>query len=92
MHAPLPELLSMRKAARLLGVSAGRTLKPLIDCGAIRTVRVGNRDRIPRSEIERIAREGATEKPMPRMKVVRRAAPQKVTAREMNERLKAAGY
>jgi hypothetical protein len=51
-------LLSARAAARLLGVSRGKTIAVLIDTGKVRTVVVNGRKRIPLSEIERLSREG----------------------------------
>lgn len=61
-----PLLLSQRAAARLLGVSVGRTLAPLVRAGLVRTVTVGNRTRIPLAEVERVAREGTGPRAAPR--------------------------
>lgn len=60
----LPLLLSKRKAAALLGISRGDTLGEMIRAGLIRTVVLNGRVRIPREEVERIAREG-TSAPLP---------------------------
>ena len=70
MIAPL--LLSKRKAARLLGVGRGNTLEQLIREGHIRTVIVAGRVRIPREEVERVAREGTEKAPAPRTAVLRK--------------------
>jgi len=56
-----PRLHSVREAARLLGVSASKTLAPAIRAGHVRAVRMpGTRrsTRIPADEVERIGREG----------------------------------
>jgi excisionase family DNA binding protein len=55
---PDVRLLSAREAARRLGVSRGATIAELIAAGKLRTVRVNGRERIPASEVERLAREG----------------------------------
>ena len=47
-------LLSMREAARRLGIAPGTTLPALIGSGQIRTVILAGRVKIPVSEIERI--------------------------------------
>jgi excisionase family DNA binding protein len=67
-------LLSLRATARLLGLSRTSTLGELIARKAIRTVKVGERVRVPRSEIERIEREGLTIPPR-RARGRRRATP-----------------
>lgn len=50
-------LLSLREAARRLGVSRNSTLQDLIRDRRIRTTRVNGRVRIPATEIERLIRE-----------------------------------
>lgn len=73
---PPQRLLSKRHAATLLGVSRGRTLDRLIAEGAIRTVTIGTRTRIPVAELDRLLVEGAPSAPLPavpvRKTVVRR--------------------
>jgi|SRR5712664_292710 len=54
-------LLSLRGAARRLGVSRGRTLPDLIAERKVKTVTVAGRVKVPMSEIERIEREGASQ-------------------------------
>lgn len=61
---PPQRLLSKREAAALLGVSRGRTLDRLIAEGAIRTVTVGTRGRIPVAELDRLLVEGAPSAPV----------------------------
>jgi DNA-binding transcriptional ArsR family regulator len=56
-----PITVTKREAARLLRVDRKTTLAKLIDAGAIRTVPWPGGDRIPRSEVERLAREGIRE-------------------------------
>jgi excisionase family DNA binding protein len=51
-------LLRVQEAARLLGVSRAFVYK-LLAQGQIRTVKLGRVRRIPRTEVERLAREGA---------------------------------
>ncbi len=64
---PSSALLSLRAAAKRLGVSRTRTLVPAIDAGLVRTVGVGKRRRIPLDEFARIVREGFGEQaPRPR--------------------------
>lgn len=53
-------LLTLRAAARRLGVDRGTTLANMIADREIRTVRLKGKLRIPASEIERICREGTT--------------------------------
>ncbi len=50
--------LSLRETARLLGVDRGATLHRLIEIGAIRVLPWMGAVRVPRSEIDRILREG----------------------------------
>lgn len=50
--------LSLREAAAVLGIDRNTTLKTLIDEGRIRTVTVGDKPKVPMSEVERIEREG----------------------------------
>lgn len=54
----VPELLSVKQAARVLGRSRTRVLAPAIARGEIRTVAVGKRRLVPRSEVVRVAEEG----------------------------------
>lgn len=61
-----PLLLSLARAASLLGVSRNRTLHDLIDSGALRVVVVAGRVRVPLEEVERVAREGTEPAPKPR--------------------------
>lgn len=61
-----PLLLSLARAAALLGVSRNRTIHDLIDSGALRVVVVAGRIRVPREEVERLAREGSEPAPKPR--------------------------
>lgn len=51
-------LLSFRKAAKLLGIDRGATLNALVRSGQLRTVSAGKRQRIPMSEINRLAAVG----------------------------------
>jgi hypothetical protein len=51
-------LLSMREAARRLGIDRSSTLPELIRTGRIAVVLKGTRPAIPVSEVERIAQEG----------------------------------
>jgi excisionase family DNA binding protein len=54
------KLLSLRKAAKLLGVCRNTTLALMIQDRRIKTVMVAGQRRIPLAEVERIEREGAT--------------------------------
>ena len=56
---PPSEAVSIRQAASLLGIDRCRTLPALIAAGTIRTVEIAGHVRVPRSEIERVLREGA---------------------------------
>lgn len=56
------ELLSKPEAAKLLGIDRNR-LSALAAAGVVRAVPVGKRDKIPREEIERLAREGIPREP-----------------------------
>jgi hypothetical protein len=58
-------LLSQREAARLLGVSRNSTLRALIKNGQLKTVQKSDAAMVPRSEIERLAREGFDAKELP---------------------------
>lgn len=49
-----------REAAKLLGIDRGRTLGALIALGKLRVVPWGNGERIPLTDVERLAREGWT--------------------------------
>jgi excisionase family DNA binding protein len=80
---PPQRLLSKREAARLLGVSRGRTLDLLIKSGTIRTVVIGTRAKVPMSEIERLMTEGAPAEPMP-VVAIRRAAQRRIDHRPPN--------
>ena len=51
------EALSRREAAALLGVSEGMMIK-LVRVGRVGAIRIGKCVRIPRTEINRILREG----------------------------------
>ncbi len=51
-------LLSLRAAAKLLGVARDSTLKELIVSGWLKTVDVNGRKKIPAAEVERLAHEG----------------------------------
>ena len=56
-HAiPNAQLLSLRQAARRLGVDRNTTLAKLIRTGQLRGVEAGGRLRIPASEIERFTK------------------------------------
>jgi excisionase family DNA binding protein len=70
-------LLSLNEAARLLGISRNTTLHDLIESGKIRAVVVAGRLRVPREEVERVAREGTEPCPYPR-KARRGPAPRPV--------------
>lgn len=52
--------LSLREAARLLGIDRGSTLHDLIRAGRLRPVPWGNRHRIPLEQIQELARTGFT--------------------------------
>lgn len=56
-------LMSMRKAAELIGVSRTRTLPALIRDGTVRTIMVNGRRRIASTEIERLQRAGLDGRP-----------------------------
>ncbi len=68
-----PLLLSKRQAAKLLGVSRGRTLDELIRTGHLRPVVVLGRLKLPREEVERLAREGTEPAPRSRPTLSARA-------------------
>lgn len=72
---PSQRLLSKREAARLLGVSRGATLNRLIQEGALRTIVVGKRAKIPMAEIEQLIAKGAPFPPEPAAPPVTTAAP-----------------
>jgi excisionase family DNA binding protein len=87
-HHPHPDakLLSLREAARRLGVDRNTTLRALIRTGQLRTVNTGGRPRIPAAEVERFAkvdRTGDAPRPVPtsaptrsrRMRSLRRSGP-----------------
>lgn len=76
-----PRLLSVREAAKRLGVSASNTLRPAIRAGCVRTVTLpGTRRsvRIPSDEVERIGREGLAP-PVRALARIPRTAPQGAT-------------
>jgi excisionase family DNA binding protein len=56
--SPRP-FLSLREAARRLGVSRNSTLVDLIADRRIKTVRVNGRVKVPASEVERVIREAS---------------------------------
>lgn len=65
-------LLSLRAAAKMLGVDRGTTLRELIDAGHVHTVVVHGKTKVPASEVERIEREGTSRRappPRPAQKV-----------------------
>lgn len=64
-------LLSVREAARLLGVGRTNTFQTMMETGAIRVVKVAGRVRVARSEVDRIVREGTE----PCLYPVKRRAP-----------------
>ena len=51
-------LLSFRAAGRMLGICPRDTLPDLIRSGALKTVALKGRTKIPLGEVERVAREG----------------------------------
>ena len=53
--------LSLREAARRLGISRTRTLVPAIEAGMVRTIKIGKQHRIPLDEVTRLARDGLGE-------------------------------
>lgn len=62
------QLLSLRAAAKQLGVDRTKVIAKLVREGRVRVVLVNNRPRIPASELVRIAQEGfssATLRPRP---------------------------
>jgi hypothetical protein len=50
--------VSLARAAKLLGVSKSRTLRPEVEAGVVRTVGQGKRRRVPPDELRRLAAEG----------------------------------
>ncbi len=65
-------LLSLSEAARRLGISRSTTLKQLIASGALYTVKVNQRVRIPAQEINRLCQTGFdTSIPLRKMRVLR---------------------
>src|SRR4051812_17622002 len=52
------KLLSLRQAARLLGIDRNITLHELISSGQLKTVSANGKVRIPADEVERLCREG----------------------------------
>jgi hypothetical protein len=65
-------LLSQRQAARLLGVSRNTTLRALISNGQLETVLKSGVTMVPRSEVERLAREGFDAAALPSRRARRR--------------------
>lgn len=59
------QLLSLREAARRLGVDRNTTLAKLIRTGQFRTVETSGRIRIPAAEVERFAKTGGTSETPP---------------------------
>lgn len=55
---PEKRFLSVAEAARRLGVSRNETMDQLIDTKALRTVVIGDKRKVPASEIDRADREG----------------------------------
>lgn len=53
-----PLIVTLPVAAKLLGVSRGRTIQALIDSGKLKTVQVNGRTRVSMTEIERLAAQG----------------------------------
>lgn len=51
-------VLSKREVAEMLGIDRSRTLGRLIETGLMRTVPWGDGVRIPREDVERVARQG----------------------------------
>lgn len=70
--SPTALLLSQREAARLLGVSRNSTLRALITNGQLKTVQKGGSTMVPRSEVERLAREGFDATALPSRRTRRR--------------------
>jgi len=56
---PQAEAVSLRQAARLLGIARGSTLQELIASGAVRTITIGRHVRIARKELHRVLEQGA---------------------------------
>ena len=54
---PLPLCVPVEEAAYLLGISK-HTVRAYIRRGAIQTIQIGRRRLVPRTECERVAREG----------------------------------
>jgi excisionase family DNA binding protein len=52
------QLLSLREAARRLGIDRGATLATLLETRQIRGTKVNGRVRIPASEVDRLVRDG----------------------------------
>jgi hypothetical protein len=58
---PAAEAVSLTRAAAVLGVSRGRTLPGLISSGALKTVSIAGKVRVPKVELERLVAEGVPE-------------------------------
>ena len=59
---PTAQLLSKRAAGRIIGIDRDETLGRLIDEGQIKTVLVGQHQRIPLAEVERFVAQGEQRK------------------------------
>ncbi len=79
---PNAQLLSLREAARRLGVDRNTTLAKLIRTGQLRTVETSGRSRIPAAEVERFAKAGGTSETPPPIP----AAPAPPRARKTRQR------
>jgi hypothetical protein len=71
----MPELVSKRRAARLLGVNRDETLEELIRSGRLIPVYVRNRARIPLAQIRRLLEQGDAPPPAPVRPTRARRAP-----------------
>jgi excisionase family DNA binding protein len=79
----VPELMSVAQAAKVLGRSRTRTLRPAVARGEIRMVTVGARQLIPKSEVVRVAEEGLRERGAPA-----RRRPTRPPARGVGDRIR----
>ncbi len=73
-HVP-KQLLSLRMAARELGISRSKSLPRYIRAGLIKTTSIGGRVRISRDEIDRVLRDGLPPLDALRFKPARTAKP-----------------
>ena len=70
------QVLSLREAARQLGIDRNRTLKALLASGQVRTVQVNGKKKIPASEVDRLAQHGFdTSRTVAKPRAPRRKAP-----------------